>query len=187
MTWGSLERVSGTGKKEGENVIGLDAEIDMGEIPEAVNGEAGAGKQRQRKRELADDQNTPEEMLTRAGAGASAFFESLGGIDARCIPGGSGTGQKAGHRGGGEGEEQDGYVEAQVRLAGQCIARHGGNEALQHGVTESRPPGLRRRERGSGSPSEAERRWRCGRHRARCERLVPFGAPCRAPAADWRR
>ena len=33
------------GQKEGEDVVGLDAEIDVGKIPEAVDGEAGAGQQ----------------------------------------------------------------------------------------------------------------------------------------------
>ena len=34
-------------------------------------------------------------------------------------------------------EEQDGNVEAQIGLAGQCIARHGGDKTLQHGVTHA--------------------------------------------------
>ena len=38
-------------------------------------------------------------------------------------------------------EEQDRSVEAQISLAGECIAWHGGDEALQHGVTNANSQG----------------------------------------------
>ena len=122
---------------EGEDVIGLDSEIDVGEIPEAVDGEAGTGQKGEREGEFADDENAAEEMLAGAGAGATALLEGLSGIDARCIPGGSETGEKAGQRGSGKSEEQDRDVEAQVGLGGQRVGRHGGDKPFQHGIADA--------------------------------------------------
>jgi hypothetical protein len=124
-------------QKEREDMVFLDAKIDVGQIPEAVDGKAGAGKQGKSKRKLADNENSPHEMFAGARACSPAFLERLRGIDARCIPGGSGAGQKPSHCGSNEREQQDGNVEAQICLAGQCIARHGGNQAPQHGVTHA--------------------------------------------------
>ena len=118
-------------------MVGLEAEIDVSEVPEAVDGEAGSGKEGERQREFADDKNSAQEMLGGAGAGAATLFESLRGIDPGCVPGGSGAGEKASEGGRGKSEQQDGNVEAQIGLGGEGIARHRGDEALQHGIAEA--------------------------------------------------
>ena len=48
-------------------MIGVQPEIDAGEVPEAVNGQARAGEQRKRQRELADDQYLAQAMTAGAG------------------------------------------------------------------------------------------------------------------------
>ena len=78
----------GHGQEEGLHVVGVQPEIDAGEIPEAVNGEARAGKQRKRQRKLADDQYPAQAMAAGAGCRTPALLESFTGIDARGIPGG---------------------------------------------------------------------------------------------------
>ena len=87
------------GEVESEDVIGLEAEIDVGEIPEAVDGEAGTGKEREGEGEFANDENAAEEMLASTRAGAAALFESLSGINARGKPGRSETGENTRQRG----------------------------------------------------------------------------------------
>jgi hypothetical protein len=101
------------------------------------NGESGTGKQGERKSEFTDDEDSAEEMFSGAGAGASTFLQCLGGINARCIPGGSGAGENTREGGGKESEKEDGNVEAQIGFAGQRIARHGGDEALEHSVADA--------------------------------------------------
>ena len=48
---------------EGQRMIGLEAEIDVGEVPEAVDGEAGARQESKRQGEFADYENPTERRL----------------------------------------------------------------------------------------------------------------------------
>jgi len=61
-------------------------QVDLRQIPEAVNSKAGAREQRKRQGKLANHQNAPKLLARRARAGAAAFLERLAGIDTRRIP-----------------------------------------------------------------------------------------------------
>ena len=102
-----MGRESGTGKKEGLNVRRARAEIDLREIPEAVNGQASAGEQRKRERELADHKHAAQTLTARARAGTAAFLQSLSRIDACGIPCRRAAKQQTRQRGGRKREQQD--------------------------------------------------------------------------------
>ena len=138
-------------EEEGEDVVGLDAEVDAHEVPEAVDGEAGSGEQRQREGEFADYEGPAQAVAARAHARAAAFLEGLGGIDARGVPGGCAAEEESGERGCREREEQDRHVKAEVGLAGQDVGRHGGDESTQHGIANTDTRERLRRWRGAGS------------------------------------
>ena len=106
-----MGRESGTGSENVWILVGADAEIDLGEIPEAVNGEAGAGEQRERQSEFSDDKQPAHALTARTGAGTSALFQSFGRIDARGIPCGSAAKKQTGERGRSQREQQDGKIE----------------------------------------------------------------------------
>ena len=69
-------------------MIGLDAEIDMSEVPEAVNGEACPGQQGEGEGELANDEDAAKAVLAGAGSASTAFLEGFSGIYSRRVPGG---------------------------------------------------------------------------------------------------
>ena len=83
-----VEAIRGLLQVEGEHMVGTHAEIDLGEIPEAVNGQACAGQQRECKREFSDDQPAAQFVAGGASRGAAAGFERLGRVELRSIPGG---------------------------------------------------------------------------------------------------
>ena len=147
---GSLGRESGTGKEEGEDVVGADAEVDTQQVQEAVDGEAGARQQGECQGELADDEGLAQAMAACSDAGAVAFFESFAGIDARGVPGGRAAEEKTGERGGDEGEEQDGKVEVEIGFIGQRAARHDGHEGPEAWRSRRRCRGGLRRRRAVG-------------------------------------
>src|SRR5579871_4938643 len=106
-------------------------------------------------------------MFARAGTGAPTFFESLSGIDARRIPGGSKTGEKACHGGSSNSKEKDRDIEAQIGLGGQRVGWHGGDQAFQHGIADTNT-------KCSASKSEEQ---------ALCEQLGEDGAAAGAERA----
>ena len=118
-------------------MVCLDSKIHVRKIPETMNREPRPRKQCQRKSELADDENTSQKMLARAGARAPAFLQCLSGINARCIPCGCGTCQNTGHGRGEQREQQDGNIEPEIGLARKRVARHSSDQALQHGVAHA--------------------------------------------------
>jgi len=101
---------------EGEHVVCSDSEIDPGEIPEAVNGEARTGQQGECKREFSDDQSAAQFVAGGTVRGAAAGFQCLGRVKLRGIPGGRAAKQQAAERGGGQGYQQDGEIEREIRF-----------------------------------------------------------------------
>ena len=138
------ESAFGDWELEGEHVIGLHAEIDVGQIPEAVHGQSGAGEQRQGQREFAHHQQLPQTIAHSAGAGAAALFERLCRIDARCIPCGGAAEKQSCKRGGRKRDQQYGQIQAKFGLTGKRVGRHDRDEAAQHGIAQRRHPRYRR-------------------------------------------
>jgi hypothetical protein len=118
-------------------VVGADAEVYAKEIEKAVDGQSGTGKQCECEGELADDKGLAQAMAACSDAGAIALFKGLAGIDAGGVPGWRAAEEKAGERGGCEGEEQNWNVEVEISLVRQGAARHDGHEALEHGVANA--------------------------------------------------
>ena len=50
-------------------MIRLQSDIDMGEVPEAMNGKTGSGKQSKSQRELPDDGNALQATPSDGGSG----------------------------------------------------------------------------------------------------------------------
>ena len=103
------------GQTECQHVIGLHAEIDARQVPEAVHGQACASQQRQGQRELAHHQQLAQPMADPAWCPTPAFLQRFSGIEARSVPRRSAAKQQPGERGGGQRKQQDGKVERRVR------------------------------------------------------------------------
>ena len=101
----------------------MDAEIDVGEVPETVDGKAYAWvSARVRARaNLADDENAAEELLARTRTAAAAPLRDSAGSMREANQAGSETGENARQGGCRQSEEQDGNVEAQVGLCWQRV------------------------------------------------------------------
>jgi hypothetical protein len=72
---------------EDEHVVGADAEVDVSKIPEAMDGQARPGQQRESQCELADDEQLAQAIAQAARAGPPAFLQRLSRIEARRVPG----------------------------------------------------------------------------------------------------
>ncbi len=64
--FGILGACIGNGQSEGLDVNRVDAKVDAGEIPEAVNGEPGAGKQREGQSKFTDHEHFAHALTARA-------------------------------------------------------------------------------------------------------------------------
>src|SRR6185503_2495874 len=118
-------------------MVGLDSEIDLRKVPEAVDGECGARKQSECEGEFADHENAAKQMLAGTGTCSAALLESLSGIDTRRIPCRSKSGENPGHSGCCKSEKQDRHIEAEISLGRQRIWRHGYDESTQHGISDA--------------------------------------------------
>ena len=108
---------------EGQDVIGLNAEINVSEVPETVDGETRTCEQRQSEREFADNQQATQLVAFRAGGGASAVFQRLLRIDARSIAGGRAAEEQPGESYCGESSGENRQVELEVGFRRQDAFR----------------------------------------------------------------
>ena len=98
--------VGGHRQTEGENVIGAEAHVHVGEIPEAVNGEAGCREQRERESEFRKNERVADTMFRGADPAAAAFLERVIEIQPCGLKRRGATEENAGEHGGGHREQQ---------------------------------------------------------------------------------
>ncbi len=123
--------------------------------------QAAARQQRQRERELDDDERLPQ-AVTSAGEGAAALLQRVVGLRASRLPGGRASEEDARERAGREREREHRQVEPHVGLGRQRAVRHQEQDAFQDG----------RRERDAERPSDRRQ------HEALDEQL-PHDLPAR--------
>ena len=119
--------------------MAIEAGIDIVEVDETADEEAGADQQNQREGDLDDDERFGKRSFGRAGAGGTAVLEDVGELEASGAESGKSAEEKCSANGNGEGEEQkarvDGDIERQhVRTGGdhaeeKMICQHGDSDA----------------------------------------------------------
>ena len=67
-------------------MIGPEAEVDIRQLDQAVDGEAAAGEQRQRQRELADDERPAQPMTAAAAGGTARLLQHVVDVRPRGLP-----------------------------------------------------------------------------------------------------
>src|SRR5664279_1423498 len=115
----------------------VDAEIDAGEIPEAMNREPSSGQQCQCKSKFADDKRPAQAMTSRTGSRSSAFLERFAWINSRCIPSWSCAKQQPSQRGSGKRKQQNGQIQTELSFGWECVARHGRRQPAQSNGTDA--------------------------------------------------
>ena len=107
-----LKAIAGEGHLHGEDVVGIEAGIDVAERDEGADEQRGADEEDEGEGDFADDQQGAHLALAESGAGAVAAFLQ-GGVEvgARGTDGGEEAEEDAGEERDGEGEEEDAPVE----------------------------------------------------------------------------
>ena len=118
-------------QEERLDVSGVHAQVDLGEIPEAVNGQPGAGEQASASANSPMTRTLRRRWRACAGSGRPPSFRASAGSmrvanHAGAQPNSSPASVEMQKR-----EQQDGKVEAEVGLRGQRAARHGGDKPAQ--------------------------------------------------------
>ncbi len=80
-------------------MIGTNAEIYSGQIPEAMDRQSCSGQKCQRQRKFHHYQRSSQLAMAATRAGASSFFQSIIRIYARSLPCGRATEQDCGQHG----------------------------------------------------------------------------------------
>ena len=89
----------GTGVEvQDEGVLAIEASIDIVEVDEAADEEAGADEQNQREGDLEDDERFGERSFGRTGAGGAAVLEDVGELEASGAESGEGAEEKCSAR-----------------------------------------------------------------------------------------
>src|SRR5690242_16798208 len=114
---------------ECQQVILPKAEIDASQLPETVKQQSRAGKKRQRQSKFHHNQTSAQSVAARLGRGAPALFQRVMQINMRALPGRSAATEHAGQAGSGQGENQHGYVDADIRFGRY---RKRGEESQNH-------------------------------------------------------
>ena len=99
---------------EDESVVAIEAGIDIVEVDETADEEAGADQQDQREGDLDNDERFGKRRFGGAGAGATAVFEDVGEFEASGAESGKSAEEKCSEDGNGEGEEQKAQVNGDI-------------------------------------------------------------------------
>ena len=116
-----------------ENVLGIEAQIDVLQRDEAAHQQPGAGEQQQRQRDFDDDQGAPQPAATEAAADAlarrpSAARPCRAGLSAAREPARTAASVSMADR---QAEEQDRHIEADDGFArNEAVGNQSGHQAL---------------------------------------------------------
>jgi len=120
------------GKREAgrEHVILLEAGIEMEQVEERAEHEAGADEQNAGEAHLCDDERAAQAVLTTAcRAGSGILLQSLFGISARGLYCGSKAEECAGQDAHGEGEYENGGVHVNFLRTGKVSGKQRNQQA----------------------------------------------------------
>src|SRR5580698_4897753 len=113
---------------EKKHVVAVEAGVDMIEIDEAAQEEAGADKQNERQRNLGDYERAGQGTPGRAARCAAAVFQRRGELKARGAECGNGAEENRGEERDGEREQKqpgvDGDIEGECFRAGDHVQQH---------------------------------------------------------------
>ena len=108
----------GEGNFRGQNVIGIEAGIDVFQPNETLEEQTGAGQEDEGEGHFRDDEDVAQPVVTPAGGGAaSAFLERFGQVRFAAGKAGNKPEEKTGADRDGEGDEEDGAVDVHLAEA----------------------------------------------------------------------
>ena len=111
-------------------MIGTEAEIDLRQLDQTVDGQPAAREERQRQRELRDDESATKQVTTAAD-GSPALLQGFIGVRSDRLPRRSAAEEHAAHHGDPEGEQHDRHVQADIRFRRQGKRRHHRHDDLE--------------------------------------------------------
>ena len=101
-----------------------------------MQGDTAAGEQTERQRKFRHNQHAAKAVASQGGSGTAAGFQNFVEVHARGLPCGSAAEENSREHGGGDGEEQDGSVEADVGFSGKSEGRHERHDGFEEGPRE---------------------------------------------------
>lgn len=127
------------GNAEGEDVVAANAEVDLGNVPEAAENETGTRDQDQGESEFSDDEDATETIVAGTGGrGTAAFFQHVADVLAGGMPCGEAPEENAAEKRCAEGEEEDLEIEVRVGFIGdaELVSGHEAHDAAKEGDGE---------------------------------------------------